>query len=775
MNGIRDSCGIEKKMNGNEVLEEGKVKTERSNQLNLSRIANKQLFFCIFFSFSSPSFPTTEKQYRSRSTSHVGRQALSHGLFTLRIQPIELPTTTALFLILPLVACPRQQHFHNFYNNLTLNICYNDLLFLSPLLASLQDRSQPTTSKKCSHLDVTSRIPIFVVEGVCVKESPLCDRALWGYRICTIWKYLDLIKHLRKLRRDARKYLALMEKKGVNIPQKDPLITSLSQFSLSCEFSVALMLLSPEEKRGMRGGMKGGMRGGMRGGTFICSVQDSLRELKKREFFPVGHVPQSSPQPHHLHFTRIQVDHFSHFSSFPSFSLFSQLRYLLSCSYGGSNNNSNSDSNETSTAGLSMLAEALFLKEIQGQRVRYGKLLDSLNQSNFFLSSSSPSQLCEKMCTFLGTCIYHLNSRDWMQRKLFKRRLKYEASHSRKHVERYTKHDNTKRKDEATSFTHKRVLLPSSSLQSNHTPHQTPRHTPHTSNLSSLAGNKEISESNQRLHQEQSHVAMEMVRGEEERMRGEDERMREEDFVLDDSGNLTSSVVDSDFCIKMKTRQMVKFSLSVSPEQLSFCSHFIWNEFIPFKKCKHIQLCEGSTKILVEPNAGGNSYHSEILSFEILSRAFSAKLEKTEMELEYCPYFSKKTDYSCKIGDLIFGVSVTRAMKFVGGDFTVEDAILLLRKKLYGIIISSRNVIKKQRWSKQILHIWCHSRRIAAVVQFVWKQLMKEDHPLHYLTSNTILMATVADKAPWIFVGREELPPHPPQPLLPSQPPNHTN
>ena len=37
------------------------------------------------------------------------------------------------------------------------------------------------------------------------------------------------------------------------------------------------------------------------------------------------------------------------------------------------------------------------------------------------------------------------------------------------------------------------------------------------------------------------------------------------------------------------------------------------------------------------PNAGGSSLCSEALSFEMLARAFGARLEMTEMELRYTP------------------------------------------------------------------------------------------------------------------------------------------
>ena len=54
------------------------------------------------------------------------------------------------------------------------------------------------------------------------------------------------------------------------------------------------------------------------------------------------------------------------------------------------------------------------------------------------------------------------------------------------------------------------------------------------------------------------------------------------------------------------------------------------------------------------------------------------------MEVSYFPEGGSITDYVCEIFGTKVGVSVTRAMKFRGGDFTEEDAEHLLNKKLKG-------------------------------------------------------------------------------------------
>jgi hypothetical protein len=58
--------------------------------------------------------------------------------------------------------------------------------------------------------------------------------------------------------------------------------------------------------------------------------------------------------------------------------------------------------------------------------------------------------------------------------------------------------------------------------------------------------------------------------------------------------------------------------------------------------------------------AGGNSVQSEVLSIEILHRQFGARLVRTEMEIEYWPCGSKKTDYSCRIFDQTLGGQIER-------------------------------------------------------------------------------------------------------------------
>ena len=157
-----------------------------------------------------------------------------------------------------------------------------------------------------------------------------------------------------------------------------------------------------------------------------------------------------------------------------------------------------------------------------------------------------------------------------------------------------------------------------------------------------------------------------------------------------------------------------------------------------------LQFGADANKLLALPNAGGNSKASEALSLELLVRQLNAKLECTEMELEYFPYGSKITDYSVRVGDEVVGVSVTRAMKF-DGVFSEDDARVLLEKKLYGVVASSKAVLKKYRWNKQILHIMVEKEYMVPVLHKVWRSICRD------LQSNTVVVASVCSSARWVF------------------------
>ena len=165
-----------------------------------------------------------------------------------------------------------------------------------------------------------------------------------------------------------------------------------------------------------------------------------------------------------------------------------------------------------------------------------------------------------------------------------------------------------------------------------------------------------------------------------------------------------------------------------------------------------ISLSNGARRIADEPNAGGNSILSEVLSCELLERAFHAELLFTEMEIGYLPPSGKITDYSILLGDQVVGVSVTRAMSFAHRRFTLDAACQLLQKKLVGINMSTRRVMRSYAWGKQILHVWCQDTTCARMMQEAF---------VHFdpaIRGETILMLSIAvnSKTQAVFLGCQQ-------------------
>ena len=166
---------------------------------------------------------------------------------------------------------------------------------------------------------------------------------------------------------------------------------------------------------------------------------------------------------------------------------------------------------------------------------------------------------------------------------------------------------------------------------------------------------------------------------------------------------------------------------------------FITNAFSLVRKPEQFKnLSEGSMKIQSDPNAGGSSVWSEVMSFEVLHRLFNCKLKCTEMELQYFPNGSKITDYSVFVNGHNIGVSVTRAMQFKH-EFTLSDAERLLEKKLDGCIRSTRSVLRHMRWEKQILHVWVENESIMRLVNDAYQKMSPN------LTADTLVICTLAN------------------------------
>ena len=151
------------------------------------------------------------------------------------------------------------------------------------------------------------------------------------------------------------------------------------------------------------------------------------------------------------------------------------------------------------------------------------------------------------------------------------------------------------------------------------------------------------------------------------------------------------------------------------------------------------------------PNAGGASVRSEVMSMEILKRAFGATLLATEMQAWYWPAHSPITDYVCTLNGETVGVSVTRAFHFVSSAlFTAADARRLLAKKLQGVLNSTKAIVYPE-FKRQVLHVFCRAQRVAELVLREYRSLGCE------LRGNTVLFLTVCE-ADWIYTERALVP-----------------
>jgi hypothetical protein len=85
-------------------------------------------------------------------------------------------------------------------------------------------------------------------------------------------------------------------------------------------------------------------------------------------------------------------------------------------------------------------------------------------------------------------------------------------------------------------------------------------------------------------------------------------------------------------------------------------------------------------------------------------------------------------------------------MKYDSSEFTVDDATHLLKKKLRGILQSSRNSLLK--WDKQILHVWLFDEGALNSLEKAWSMLDLE------LKTNTVLLLTVAKNSNEVFFNQ---------------------
>ncbi len=195
-----------------------------------------------------------------------------------------------------------------------------------------------------------------------------------------------------------------------------------------------------------------------------------------------------------------------------------------------------------------------------------------------------------------------------------------------------------------------------------------------------------------------------------------------------------------DFYVKYSSEVVLKFKDSVSNTRRP-CH--VETELVPIYSKKtgstKVNFGADAARVYTDENAGGSSEFSEALSMEILQRLFHFKLERTEMAIRYCHSGSKKTDYTVRTdANQILGVSVTRAMHYFDNKlFKAEQAKLLLKKKLNGILCSTANVAPECRWKKQLLHVFAPSKKIAKLMRAEYKKLSST------LKANTVVFVTV--------------------------------
>ncbi|MGB0591146.1 MAG: hypothetical protein ACPGU1_15830 [Myxococcota bacterium] len=138
-----------------------------------------------------------------------------------------------------------------------------------------------------------------------------------------------------------------------------------------------------------------------------------------------------------------------------------------------------------------------------------------------------------------------------------------------------------------------------------------------------------------------------------------------------------------------------------------------------------------------EPNAGGSSRCTEVMSMQLLMDCEEASVLKTETEMVYDTE-GKIADYLVEIGGVTTGVSVTRAYKGPTIDvYTLEDATDLLEKKLEGIAEARANVSLADAWDASLVHVWTLHPAWAETVEAAWGALSTE------VKADTVIVVTV--------------------------------
>jgi hypothetical protein len=147
-------------------------------------------------------------------------------------------------------------------------------------------------------------------------------------------------------------------------------------------------------------------------------------------------------------------------------------------------------------------------------------------------------------------------------------------------------------------------------------------------------------------------------------------------------------------------------------------------------------LTPGGQSIASVPNAGGSSLFSEVFAFEQLARCEMAGFLKTETQIVY-DTAGKITDILVEVDGHKIGVSVVRAVQFpFGQPYTLENATMIIQRKLEDILESSMNVSAQDKWVKQILAVIAYDDQHVATVEQAWAALAPS------IKADTVLVVT---------------------------------
>lgn len=151
-------------------------------------------------------------------------------------------------------------------------------------------------------------------------------------------------------------------------------------------------------------------------------------------------------------------------------------------------------------------------------------------------------------------------------------------------------------------------------------------------------------------------------------------------------------------------------------------------------------------------NAGGSSEISEALSMQYMYYRFHTSQFVPEMEVDYW-IESKICDYLMRCNGENFGVSVTRAVSYpFTQEFSYDNAITLLNKKLYGLIVARNSISDKHMFHRSILHIWCMSAQTAHNIKKAHEEIVRQDINRTY--DNVYVICTVC---PHVYIYNNRL------------------